>query len=329
MNISHTSDSNTIQASWIVRLHPGLFGIALGLLALAGSWLKLSALVFYSTYQVGLGLLIAGTAILVLLLMLYMVKIFLVPGKIVQEFLHPGLGAILALIPVSSLLFCILLLSIYPQAKVVCFYIILVSLAIQGMIAWRIVSLLSTGQISSEWISPTLYLPIVPGGFVGAMALNAIELPGFAMLLFGMGLGGWALLEIRILHRLFSGALPLALRPTLGIEIAPAAVGTLAAVTLWPELSGNLIMIALGIASGPIFAVLTRWRWWTQTPFSFGFWSFSFPLAAIATSVVEAVRRAGWPVEVAFITVMLVSTVVFYLSLRTLVQLFSGRLLSQ
>jgi tellurite resistance protein len=159
--------------------------------------------------------------------------------------------------------------------------------------------------------------------------LMVIGLPGFAMLLMGMGLGGWALLEVRILNRLFAGPLPLGLRPTLGIEIAPAAVGTLAVATVWPLLSADFILIALGIASGPLFAVLTRWRWWTQTPFSFSFWSFSFPLAALASSIAEAVRRGGWPPEVALAAVLLASALVLFLALRTLILLLQGRLLSQ
>ena len=91
--------------------------------------------------------------------------------------------------------------------------------------------------------------------------------------------------------------------------------------TVWPLLSADFILIALGIASGPLFAVLTRWRWWTQTPFSFSFWSFSFPLAALASSIAEAVRRGGWPPEVALAAVLLASALVLFLALRTLIQL--------
>ena len=69
-------------------------------------------------------------------------------------------------------------------------------------------------------------------------------------------------------------------------------------------------MVCLGIASGPVLAVLTRWRYWTAVPFSFGFWSFSFPLAAMAGATVEAVQRGGWPPAVALTAVLIASTVI-------------------
>jgi tellurite resistance protein len=170
-------------------------------------------------------------------------------------------------------------------------------------------------------------VPIVPGGFVGAMALDAIGLHGWGALLVGMGIGGWALLEVRILHRLFAGALPPALTSTIGIEMAPGAVGVLSAATLWPQLPAEALMVGLGVASGPILAVLTRWRWWSAAPFSFGFWAFAFPIAALAGASIEAVRRGGWPSYMALGAALLASAVAAYLAVRTLWLLVRGRLL--
>lgn len=328
-----TPDSAPVSAHaharpWLARLHPGLFSIPLGLLALSGSWQHLSSLGWAFTAVMEQILLWLGLGILALLLLLAVAKLILHHGVFRQEFKHPVQGALLALMPVSCLLAVVLLRPSHPDWRVAVNLAIALCLMLQAIIAWHIVSQLATGQMPSELLSPALYLPIVPGGFVGAMALTVIGLPGFAMLLMGMGLGGWALLEMRILNRLFAGPLPLGLRPTLGIEIAPAAVGTLAAATVWPMLSADFIMIGLGIASGPVFAVLTRWRWWSQTPFSFSFWSFSFPAAALASCIAEAVRRGGWPPEVALGAVLLASSVILFLAVRTVNLLLRGRLLS-
>lgn len=314
---------------WLSRLHPGLYGIPLGLLALAASWQRLPILGWDFAVPVAQGLLWLGFALLALLLPLSLAKL-LVHGEVFrQEFGHPVQGALLALMPVACLLAVVLLLPAHPAWTLSAYCVIALCLLLQAALAWQIVAQLATGQMPPELVSPALYVPIVPGGFVGAMALNVIGLPGFAMLLMGMGLGGWALLEMRILNRLFAGPLPIGLRPTLGIEIAPAAVGTLAVATMWPALPSDIIMIGLGIASGPVFAVLTRWKWWMATPFSFSFWSFSFPLAALASSVAEAVRRAGWPPQVALAAVLLVSALVLFLAVRTLMLLLRGRLLPQ
>jgi tellurite resistance protein len=328
-------DTSVVSASvhplarpWLARLHPGLFSIPLGLLALSGSWQRLASFGWAIVPALTLSLLWLGLGLLALLLLLSAAKLVLHHGVFRQEFKHPVQGALLALMPVTCLLAVVLLRPTHPDWRGAVNLVIALCLMLQALIAWHIVAQLATGQMPSELLSPALYVPIVPGGFVGAMALTVIGLPGFAMLLMGMGLGGWVLLEVRILNRLFAGPLPIGLRPTLGIEIAPAAVGTLAVATVWPELSADFIMIGLGIASGPVFAVLTRWRWWSQTPFSFSFWSFSFPVAALASCIVEAVRRGGWPPEVALGAVLLASALVLFLAIRTLILLFRGRLLS-
>jgi tellurite resistance protein len=314
---------------WLARLHPGLFAIPLGLLGLAGAWRRMAELQVPAANGLADSLVLLGMACLVLLCLLWLPKLLLHWGQVKREFVHPVQGALLALLPVSMLLAVSQLAPNDPTARPYWLTVSLLALLLQGLLAWQVVKQLSTGQMPEELVTPALYLPIVPGGLVGAMALKALGLPGFAMLLLGMGLGGWALLEMRILHRLFDGPLPMALRPTLGIEMAPAAVAGLAASFLWPQLPAEFLLIGLGVACGPVVAVLTRWHWWTSTPFTFGFWSFSFPLAALASVTIEAVRRGGWPTEVALSAVLLVSLIIVYLAVRTLHLLVRGQLLPQ
>ena len=214
-----------------------------------------------------------------------------------------------------------------PQYSEIAASITFAALVLQGVIVCRVVTRVATGDLPADMVTPALYLPPVGGGLIGALALAALGSHRWAVLLFGMGLGAWALLELRVMNRLFAGPLPLPLRPTLGVEIAPAPVATMVAVTLWPTLPGDALLIGLGIACGPLLAVLARWRWWTNVPFSAGFWSFSFPIAAFASVVVETVSRSGWPMEVAYGAVLAATAVIGYLTVRTLALLFRGRLL--
>ena len=121
--------------------------------------------------------------------------------------------------------------------------------------------------------------------------------------------------------------MPPALRANVGIEISPAAIGSLMVASIWPGLPVEVVLLCVGIACAPLLAVLSRWRSWTAVPFSAGFWSFSFPLAALASAIVEAVRRGNWLPEVALAAVLTVSLVVAFLAARTLLLLASGRLL--
>ena len=309
------------------RLHPGLFSIPLGLMGLAGAWQRMVPLGVTIGNPISLYLFAAGLGMLTLLLALWCVKALFHPAAMREEWSHPVAGALLAMAPVGVLLAISLLAPLLPQLAAHLLAATLGALALQAICTWQLVARLSTGQMAAETVTPALYMPTVAGGFVDALALNACGQAGFAALLMGMGVGAWALLEFRILNRLFAGPLPEALRPTVGIEIAPAAGGSLALATLWPALPPQALLVCLGIASGPLLAVLTRWRFWTAVPFSAGFWSFSFPLAAMAGAPVEAGGRGGWPPAVALAAVSIASAVIAFLAVRTLLLLARGKLL--
>ena len=317
----------TRQRPWLARLQPGLFAIPLGLIGLAGAWRRLVVLGITSGNPASLWLFVAGVGVFGVLLALWLVKLARHAAIAREEWRHPVQGALLALIPINVLLAVALAVPALPLPPAVWLWPTLAAFIMQTVLAWQMVARLSSGQMSADQITPALYLPMVGGGMFGAMTLNALDFSGWAALLFGMGVGAWALLEVRILNRLFAGPLPVALRPTLGIEIAPAAVGSLAVATLWPALPAEVLVICLGVASVPVFAVLTRWRHWTAAPFSAGFWSFSFPLAAMASATVEAVRRGEWPAQAALAAVLIASAVIAFLAVRTLVLISRGRLL--
>ena len=312
---------------WLARLPPGLFAVVFGLLGLAGAWGRLAGFKLEYTELIAQTVLHVATGLLELLLLLWVIKFARFRSDVQKDFAHPVHGAMLSLMSLTVLLSVALWLPSMPQYTDVAASVTFAALMLQGVIAWRVVARAVTGELPADTVTPALYLPPVGGGLIGALALNALGSHGWAVLLFGMGISAWALLELRVLNRLFAGPLPPPLRPTLGVEIAPAPVATLVAATLWPALPADVLLMGLGISCGPLIAVLARWRWWTNVPFSAGFWSFSFPVAAFASVIVEAVRRGGWPVEVAYGAVLAASAVISYLAVRTLVLLFRGRLL--
>ncbi len=312
---------------WLARLPPGLFAIVFGLLGLAGAWRRLAGFETGYADVIASALLQVGTALLELLLLLWVIKFVRHQGDVQKDFAHPVHGAMVSLLPLTVLLSVALWTPLLPQYSDIAASITFTALLLQGIIAWRVVSRVATGELPADMVTPALYLPPVGGGLIGALALNAVGAHGWAVLLFGMGVAAWALLEARVMNRLFAGPLPPPLRPTLGVEIAPAPVATLVAATLWPALPADVLLIGLGISCGPLIAVLARWRWWTNVPFSAGFWSFSFPIAAFASVVVEAVRRGGWPTPVAYGAVLIASALIGYLAVRTIALLLRGRLL--
>jgi tellurite resistance protein len=312
------------RAPWLARVPAGLFAIPVGLFGLAGAWRRAAAFDWPVAATTGDAIALVASALLALLLALYAAKALRYPKSIVGEFQHPVAGALVALVPLALLLFVV---SYGVPRDPAWIALALGALALQGVVAMRVVRTLATGELPETAVTPALYLPPVAGGFVGAMALGALAYPGWAALLFGMGLASWALLEVRVLNRLFEGPMPEALRPTIGVEIAPPSVATLAAGVIWPTLPGEVLIVGLGVAAGPVVAVMARYKWWSRTPFGVGFWSFSFPLAALAGAVVEVVRRGGWPSLVGGIALAVASLVIAYLAARTIALLLRGRLL--
>jgi tellurite resistance protein len=309
---------------WLARFPVGLFAVPVGLFALGGAWQRASR---FGWPRAGSAAdLLAWTALVLLslFLLVYVTKCLRHPSAMVAEFRHPVSGSLTALIPIS-----VLLCTVYFGRPGHAGWLVtaLLALLMMGLVSFRIVALITTAALPTAVVTPALYVAPVAGGLVGAMTLATLGYPGWAALLFGMGLASWALLEIRVLNRLYEGAMPAALRPTIGLEMAPPTVATLAASTLWPQMPGEFLIIGLGIAAGPVVAVLVRYNWWRRVPFVVGFWSFSFPVAALASGVIEVVRRGGWPPAVAGMALGVASLVIAFLLLRTLRLLMQGRLL--
>lgn len=309
---------------WLDRFPVGLFALPVGLFALAGAWRRAHGFGWSLAQTVGEALAWTALAVLALLLLIYLTKFLRHPRVFAAEFTHPLTGSLMALVPLSLLL-CIIYFGRPGHTGWLLFA--LGALALQGVIAIRIVSILTTAALPLAAITPVLYVPPVAGGFIGGMTLSTLGYPGWAALLFGMGLVSWALLEVRVLNRLFEGAMPEGLRPTIGMELAPPAVATLAAGAIWPLLPGDVLIVGLGVAAGPIVAVMARYKWWGRVPFSIGFWSFSFPLAAMSGAVIEVVRRGGWPPIVGGIALTLASSAIAFLCFKTLVLIKHNKLI--
>lgn len=309
---------------WLARVPAGLFAIPVGLFGLAGAWRRGQGFEWSLAGPVATVVAAVAAVVLGVLLLLYAAKLLRHRAAVVAEFRHPVAGAVMATIPLS-----LLLAAVYyaESGHAGWLTLTLAALVLQGVIALRVVRQLATGALPGALVTPALYLPPVAGGLVGAMALGTQGYPGWAALLFGMGLAGWALLEVRVLNRLFEGAMPEALRPTIGVELAPPAVATLAAGVVWPGLPGEVLIVGLGVAAGPVVAVAARYGWWGRVPFSLGFWSFSFPLAALAGATIEVVRRGGWPPVYGGIALALATAAIAWLAVLTLRLAAQGRLL--
>jgi len=174
-----------------------------------------------------------------------------------------------------------------------------------------------------------LYLPTVAANLVSAIAISALGWPELGQLFFGAGVLAWLALESLIIGRLLTAEeLPAALRPTLGIQLAPPAVALLAYASLTTGPPDIVARMLLGYALVQALLAL-RLMPWVRQAYTPGYWAYTFGVTAIATAVLRYTERDHDPIFGTLAPVLFVAAnvVVLGLALRTLVALLQGRLL--
>jgi tellurite resistance protein len=142
--------------------------------------------------------------------------------------------------------------------------------------------------------TPVLYLPTVAGGFVAASGAAAHGFPVVAQLAFGAGFFSWLAIESVLVHRLYTGdPLATALRPTLGIQLAPPAVGAVAAFVVLGEAGRPLVAAMTGYALLQALVLLRLLPWIRRQPFVAGYWGFAFGATALATAMLSLAETGG------------------------------------
>jgi tellurite resistance protein len=149
------------------------------------------------------------------------------------------------------------------------------------------------GWFTGQWIyrpvdldkfHPGYFLPTVAGGLIASAAAASVGQQRLAEAMFGLGGVCWIVLGSVILGRLlFRPMLPPALQPTLAIEVAPAAVASLA----WFQIHGSrLDIVAAFLAGYGLLMVIAQLRLlpaFRRLPFMPSTWAFTFSWSAVAT----------------------------------------------
>jgi tellurite resistance protein len=186
------------------------------------------------------------------------------------------------------------------------------------------------GQLDIDRLHPGYFLPTVAGGFVAALGAALVGQHRLAEVMLGLGLVCWMILGSMILARLlFRPALPAALLPTLAIEVAPAAVATVAYLAI----DGDRIdIVAAGLAGYGLLMVLAQFPLLPQylkLRFGSSTWAFSFGWAAVATATlnwIELGRPSGHQVY-AYLDLAAITLLIGAIAARTVVALSRRQLL--
>lgn len=301
------------------------FAIAVGLLALANAW-RVAVRLWPLPQVVATALTALGLAVWLALLAAYAHKWLRHRAEALAELRHPLQSSFSALLPVSSLLAAMALL---PYSRPLALGVFGVSLPGQLALGLWLHGRFWQGGRAPELLTPAIYLPAVAQNFVAGTAAASFGWPQLGAWLFGAGLLSWLAIESLILQRAaVHEALPPALRPTLGIQLAPPVVGGVTYLSLGGG-ADLFAQILLGYGLYQALLLLRLLAWVRQQPFSAGYWGFSFGVAALPTLAMRMIELgAHGPIELlAPLGFAAANLIIGTLLLKTLDLLLRGKLL--
>src|SRR5712671_6578535 len=302
------------------------FGIVLGLAALGGSW-RVAARVWELPPAIGESLMLIAGIVWVLLLGLYAAKWIYAREEALQELEHPIQCCFVGLIGVATMLIAIAVLPYSRPAAQIAF--VLGASFTLAFAVWR-TGILWRGGRDPGTTTPVLYLPAVAGMFVTATVAAAMGHPDWGQLAFGAGFFSWLAIESVLLHRLYTVAsMPAPLRPTLGIQLAPPAVGGAAYLSVTTGAPDMLAYAMLGYGLLQALLLLRLLPWIRQQPFAPSYWAFTFGATALAVVPLDMMERGttGAVASIAPYLFIAANIVVALVALATLRLLLQGRLL--
>jgi tellurite resistance protein len=305
------------------RIPPNFFGIALGLSGVAAAWLYAST-AFGAPAAVGNAVAVVAAATWALLTVSYVRQ---GTRRILADMRDPALAPFLAVPMLAGLVLGEDLAPPAPTAgRVIVIIFLVAGLLIGGLLLGRWM----TGGLDEKTFSTAYFLPILGLGFIGSEAASVAGLHSIAQAFFGIGAVAWVFMSSVVLNRLFfRPRLPAPLIPTLAIELAPPAIAGSAYFLLHPGPPDQLALGIAGYAALMIIAqgpLLSLYRTLTFTP---GFWSFTFPWAAMVTFALRwlALEHPAGARAYAWILLSAVSGLVGAIAARTIVAGMRGQLL--
>jgi tellurite resistance protein len=318
--------ADRVSARLRVRIPAAFFGIVLGLAGLGGSW-RAAHRVWGVPAGIGEALMLVATLVWAALVALTAAKWIAARDEALAEMRHPVQCCFVGLIGVATMLVAGAALPYARDLAWVLF--VLGSLFTLGFAVWR-TGQLWHGERDHGATTAVLYLPAVAGSFVAGSTAAAFGYPDWGQLAFGAGFFTWLAIESVLLHRLYTEpGLPVALRPTLGIQLAPPVVGAVAYLATTSGVPDMLVRAMFGYGLLQALLLLRLLPWIAEQPFAPSYWAFSFGATALATAPILMVERGatGAVATLAPAVFLLVNVVILVLAIGTLRLAIQGRLL--
>jgi tellurite resistance protein len=318
-----------LRTSWIeglaTKTPASYFGMVLGLAGLGNAWRAAE-----QTWHIGNGvsewILAVAAAVWAILVLLFAAKAVFALDKLVAEINHPVQCCFVGLIGVATMLVAG---AVEPYSYAAGLMLFGAGFAFTSIFAvWRTGGLWH-GERDHATTTAVLYLPTVAGSFVTAIVVSSLGFQDWGQLAFGAGVFSWLAIESILLHRLITGPMtPPSLRPTLGVQLAPAPVGAVAYISVSGGTPDIFVHALIGYGILQLVVLLRLSQWLREAGAVMGFWAFSFGATSLATAPVRLLgRRDNAAISlVAPTTFFLANLFVLGLTVMTAWLLVSGRM---
>ncbi|MDE1905375.1 MAG: dicarboxylate transporter/tellurite-resistance protein TehA [Rhodospirillales bacterium] len=301
------------------------FSMVLGLAGLGNAW-SVAHKVWLLPSIISIAINGIAVCIWVGLLLLYICKWTFARAKAIHELNHPINCSLIGLIGISSMLVAGIAAP-YSQSFAIALFLVS-ALCTLGYAVWQTGAIWKSDR-QHDNTTAILYLPTVAGSFVMGTIAARLGFPQWGQLAFGAGLFSWLAIESVLAHRLYAvDQIPQAQRPSLGIQFAPPAVGS---VTYLSITSGHPDLMASALAGYSVLQALVIFRmisWIRAQPFGPSYWAFTFGAASLAsTFLIMLSRGSNGPAQilapVVFIAANIIVGIIFLATLRLLVIRFA------
>jgi tellurite resistance protein len=304
------------------------FGMVLGLSGLGVAW-RWAHKVWSVPASIGEAICFLAIAVWVALIALYIAKWLVARDEALAEIAHPVQCCFVGLIGVATMLAggCILP---YSFGLAVALFA-LGSIFALAFAVWRTGGLWH-GERDHTTTTAVLYLPTVAGSFVTATVVSALGHPDWGQLFFGAGLFSWLAIESVLLNRMLTAPeMAAALRPTLGIQLAPAPVGAVAYLSATQGAPDALAHALIGYGLLQSLVLLRLMPWIREGGFAPSFWAFTFGITALATAPLRLLDRgdSGAVEAIAPVVFVAANVVVGLVAVSTVILAARGRLFAK
>ncbi|UPG92530.1 dicarboxylate transporter/tellurite-resistance protein TehA [Luteibacter aegosomatissinici] len=302
------------------------FGMVLGLVGLGSNWRNASHL-WGLPPAIGEAIMAAAFVVWAVLITCYAMKWLGHREAAVEEARHPVQCCFIGLVPATTALMGVVLA---PHSHMLA----VLALVIGGVghvlfSVWRVGDMLQGGREMTT-VTPVIYLPSVAGNFITAITAGTLGFPSWGILFFGAGVFTWLALESVIVNRLFHAQeLPVALRPTLGIQLAPPVVAVAAWLANTQGLPELLVQAAWGYGLLQFFLLVRLLPWIMKQPFAPSYWAFTFGLTALSGTAISMSSRGltGAIADVAPVLFVITNVALAIIIIGTIVRAAQDKLL--